>query len=90
VRFPTAGVVASADETVSATCGRISSSLALMARSRPPLGDGGEGLFTVAFALGQSLLLSSRPRRRSVVADGAVVVGEPLGVCYLAAPLVWR
>ena len=50
MRLPTAEVVASADETVSATC----------------VGDGGEGLFTVAFALRQSLLLSSRPRRRSL------------------------
>jgi hypothetical protein len=31
-----------------------------------PLVDGGEGLFTVVFALGQSLLLSSRPRQRSL------------------------
>jgi hypothetical protein len=35
VRLPTAEGVASADETVSATCGRTSSSLALMACSRP-------------------------------------------------------
>jgi hypothetical protein len=90
VRLPTAGVVASVDETVSATYGRTSGSLALMARSRPPLADGGEGFFTVAFALGQSLLLSSRSRRRSVVAASAVVASEPLGVCYLATPLVWR
>jgi hypothetical protein len=66
VRLPTTEVVASADETVSATCGRTSGSLALMACSHPPRGDGGEGLFTVAFALGQSLLLSSRPRWRSL------------------------
>jgi hypothetical protein len=32
----------------------------------PRCGARGEGLFTVAFALGQSLLLSSRPRRRSL------------------------
>jgi hypothetical protein len=36
VRLPTAEVVASADETVSATCGRTSGSLALMSCSRPP------------------------------------------------------
>jgi hypothetical protein len=36
VRLPTAEVVASADETVSATCGWTSGSLALMACSRPP------------------------------------------------------
>ena len=66
MRLPTADVVASANETVSATCDRTSGSLALMACSHPPCGDGGEGLFTVAFALGQSLLLSSRSRRRSL------------------------
>jgi hypothetical protein len=32
----------------------------------PLIGGWGEGLFTVALALGQSLLLSSRPRRRSL------------------------
>jgi hypothetical protein len=85
VRLPTAEGIASADETVSATCDRTSGSLALMACSRPPLGDGGEGLFTVAFALGQSLLLSSRSRWRSVVAAGAVVTSEPPGFCYLTA-----
>jgi hypothetical protein len=57
-------VVASADETISATWTRTSGLLALMACPHPP--DRGEGLFTVAFALGQSLLLSSRPRRRSL------------------------
>jgi hypothetical protein len=36
VRLPTATVVASADETVSATCARAFGSLALMAGSRPP------------------------------------------------------
>jgi hypothetical protein len=59
-------VAASADETVSATYGRTSGSLALMACPRPRTGDGDESLFTVAFALRQSLLLSSRPRRRSL------------------------
>jgi hypothetical protein len=45
---------------------RASSSLALMAGSRPPRGDMNEGLPAVAFALGPSLLLSYRPRRRSL------------------------
>jgi hypothetical protein len=43
-----------------------SSSLALMAGSRPPRGDVNEGLSAVAFALRPSLLLSSRPRWRSL------------------------
>jgi hypothetical protein len=56
----------SADGTVSATCARASGSLALMAGSRPPRGDVNEGLPAVAFALGPSLLLSCRPRWRSL------------------------
>jgi hypothetical protein len=58
--------VVSADETVGATCGRTSGSLALMACPRPSCGDVGEGLFTAAFALRSSLLLFSRLRRRSL------------------------
>jgi hypothetical protein len=45
---------------------RASGSLALMAGSRLPRGDANEGLPAVAFALGPSLLLSCRPRRRSL------------------------
>jgi hypothetical protein len=56
----------SADETVGATCGRTSSSSALMACPRPSRGDVGEGFSTAAFALRSSLLLFSRPRRRSL------------------------
>jgi hypothetical protein len=56
----------SADETVGATRGQTSSSLALMACPRPSSGDVGEGLLTVAFALRLSLLLLSRSRRRSL------------------------
>ena len=56
----------SADETVGATCGRTSGSLALMACPRPSCGDVGEGLFTAAFALRSSLLLFSRPKQRSL------------------------
>jgi hypothetical protein len=45
VRFPTAEVVASAGETVSATCRRASNSLALMASLSPPVGRRGRGPF---------------------------------------------
>jgi hypothetical protein len=55
----------SADETVGATRSQTSGSLALMACPRPSSGDMGEGLLTAAFALRSSLLLFSRPRRRS-------------------------
>jgi hypothetical protein len=45
VRLPTAEVVASAGETVSATCRRASDSLALMASLSPPVGIWGRGPF---------------------------------------------
>jgi hypothetical protein len=43
-----------------------SGSFTLMAGCRPPRGDMNEGLPAVAFALGPSLLMSCRPRRRSL------------------------
>jgi hypothetical protein len=51
----------SADETVGATHGQTSGSLALIACHRPSSGDVGEGLVTAASALRSSLLLFSRP-----------------------------
>jgi hypothetical protein len=80
----------SADETVGATRGQTSGPLALIACPRPSSGGVGEGLLTTTFTLRSLLLLFSRPRREVVVAAGAVVVGEPFGVCYPAGPLVWR
>jgi hypothetical protein len=56
----------SADETVSATSGPSSGSLALIACPRPSSGDAGEGLIAVASALRSTLLLFSRPERRSL------------------------
>jgi hypothetical protein len=53
----------SADETVGATCDRTPGSLALMACPRSSCG--GVGLSTAASALRSSLLLFSRPKRRS-------------------------
>jgi hypothetical protein len=55
-----------ADETVSATRGLTSGSLALIACPRPSSGDAGEGLVAAASALRSSLLLFSRPERRSL------------------------
>jgi hypothetical protein len=52
-----AGESFSADETVSATRGPTSGSLALMSGSRPSSGDANESLPAVASALGPSLLL---------------------------------
>ena len=56
----------SADETVGATCGQTPGSLALMAFPCPSCGDVGEGLSTAVSALMSSLLLFSRPKRRSL------------------------
>jgi len=56
-----AGEGFSADETVSATRGPTSGSLALMSGSRPSSGDANESLPAVASALGPSLLLQRSP-----------------------------
>jgi hypothetical protein len=56
----------STDETVGATRGLASGSLALIACPRPLSGDAGEGLVTATSALRSSLLLFSRPERRLV------------------------
>jgi hypothetical protein len=54
------------DKTVGATRGLTSGSLALIACPRRSSGDVGEGLVTAASALRSSLLLFSRPERRSL------------------------
>jgi hypothetical protein len=56
-----AGERFSTDETVSATRGPTSGSLALISGSRPPRGDMNESLPAVAFVLGLSLLLQRSP-----------------------------
>jgi hypothetical protein len=61
-----AGEGFSADETVSATRGPTSGSLALIACPCPSSGDAGESLVAAASALRSSLLLFSRPERRSL------------------------
>jgi hypothetical protein len=55
-----------ADESVGATGGRTSGSLASTACPRPSCGDAGEDFLTAAVALRSSLLIFSRPRRRSL------------------------
>jgi hypothetical protein len=54
------------DETVGATCGLASGSLALIACPRPSSGDTGEGLVAAASAPRSLMLLFSRPERRSL------------------------
>jgi hypothetical protein len=80
----------SADETVGATRGQTSGSLALMACPRPSSGDVGEGLLTAAFALRSSLLLFSRPRRRSLSLLVQWSPASHLEFFCPAGPLVWR
>jgi hypothetical protein len=62
-----AGEGFSADETIGATRGLASGSSALIACPRPSSGDAGEGLVAPASALRSSLLLFSRPARRSLL-----------------------
>jgi hypothetical protein len=61
VEVVAAGESFSADETVSATRGPTSGSLALISGSRPSSGDANESLPVVASALGPSLLLQRSP-----------------------------
>jgi hypothetical protein len=61
-----AGEGFSADESISATRGPTSGSLALIACPRPLSGDAGEGLVVAASALRSSLLMFGRPERRSL------------------------
>jgi hypothetical protein len=90
VRLPLAEAVASADETVSATCapnlrlfgfnGRFSS--LVRGRERGPFHSSvcPEAIAAAVWP----------PEAEVVVAAGAVVVGEPPRVCYPACLLVWR
>jgi hypothetical protein len=66
VEVVAAGEGFSADETIGATRGLTSGSLALIACPRPSSGDAGEGLVAAASALRSSLLLFSHPERRSL------------------------
>jgi hypothetical protein len=59
-----AGESFSADETVRATRGPTSGSLALISGSHPPRGDANESLPAVASVLGPSLLLQRSPASR--------------------------
>jgi hypothetical protein len=61
-----AGEGFSTDETVGATHGLTSGSLALIACPRSSSGDVGEGLVAAASTLRSSLLLFSHPERRSL------------------------
>jgi hypothetical protein len=78
----------SADETVGAARGQTSGSLALTACPRPSCGDVGEGLPTAAFALRSSMLLFSRPRRRSL---SLLLQWSPVSHLELVIPqALWR
>jgi hypothetical protein len=75
----------SADETVSATRGPTSGSLALMSGSRPSSGDANESLPAVASILGPSLLL-----QRSLASHPEFVVPQALRCGGCSYPQEWN
>jgi hypothetical protein len=88
VRLPTAEVVASAGETVSATYRRTSGSLALMASLSPPVGRRGRGPFRSdvhAEMIVAAWRVVDAEVAASVGADVVASAGEPLGASYPAA-----
>jgi hypothetical protein len=80
-----AGESFSAVETVSATCGPTSGSLALMSGSRPLSGDANESLPVAASVLGPSLLLL-----RSLVGRLEFVVSQALRCGGCSYPREWN
>jgi hypothetical protein len=80
-----AGESFSADETVSATCGPTSGSLALMSGSRPSSGDMNESLPAAASALGPLLLL-----QRSLASHPEFVVPQALRCGGCSYPREWN
>jgi hypothetical protein len=81
-----AGESFSADETVSATRGPSSGSLALMSGSRPLSGDANESLLAAAFVPGPSLLLL----QRSLVSRPEFVVPQALRCGGCSYPREWN
>jgi hypothetical protein len=87
VRLPTAEVVASAGETVSATCRRTSGSLALMASLSPPVGRRGRGPFRSdvhAEMIAAAWRVVGVEVAATICADVVASAGEPLGASYPA------
>jgi hypothetical protein len=82
----------SADETVGATGGLTSGSLALIACPCPSSGDAGEGLVAAASALRSSLLLFSRPERSSLslLLKWSAVVPQALRCGGCSYPREWN
>jgi hypothetical protein len=80
-----AGESFSADETVSATRGSTSGSLALISGSRPLSGDENESLPTAASVLGPSLLL-----QRSLASHSEFVVPQALRCGGCSYPREWN
>jgi hypothetical protein len=88
VRLPTAEVVASAGETVSATYRRTSGSLALMASLSPPVGRRGRGPFRSgvhAEMIAAAWRVIDAEVAAAVGADVVASAGDPLEASYPAA-----
>jgi hypothetical protein len=80
-----AGESSSTVETISATCGPTSGSLALISGSRPSSGDADESLPTAASVLGPSLLL-----QRSLASHQEFVVPQALRCGGCSYPREWN
>jgi hypothetical protein len=92
VRLPTAEVVASAGETVSATCCQTYNSLALMACCRPRRETGARSFLQrrTCWDDCRCWRVIGAEAAVAVGADAVASAGEPLGVGYPTALLVWR
>jgi hypothetical protein len=87
MRLPTAEVVASAGETVRATCRRAPDSLALMALLSPPVGRRGQGPFRSgvhADMIVAAWRVVNAEVAATVGADVVASAGEPLEASYPA------
>jgi hypothetical protein len=90
VRLPTAAVVASTDETVSATCAPDLRLFGFNGWFSSPVRGLERGLFSSSVCPEAIATFILPPETEVVVAAGGAVAGKPHGVCYPAGPLVWR
>jgi hypothetical protein len=89
-RLPTAAVAASTSETDSATCTPGLQLFGFNGWFSSPVRGRERGPFSSSVCPEAVAAAVLPPETEVVAAAGAVVVGEPPGVCYPAVPLVWR
>jgi hypothetical protein len=90
VRLPTAAVVSSVDETVSATCAPDLRLFSFNGWFSSPVRGRERGLFSSSVCPEAIAAAVLPPETEVVVADGGAVADKPPRVCYPAGPLVWR